>query len=370
LLHVCDWNAWIRTYNVTDPSYPVLISSWGGSGSTDIDVVGKVAYIAAGAFGVQIWNVSNPLIPLVITSIPIGPNVTTTEVQGPHLYVGLDFGGAGPGLQIYDISTIALPVLTSQFFLTSLVYDLDIDGDVLHMADGTWYVLWNVTEPFNPWYHILSGYLPTEPFRNIGVEGFGPYCLTTNGSSGITLVDGRNMNLVSPMAINPSVTFARGITIHGDYAYVATNHSFEIIHLFRSAAGTYQTGTAFAQSLNVATTTDLIINATLNFDAYMPTGTTLSFAMSADGGLHWETVTPGVKHIFAYPGHDLRWTANLTTSHNDASVRLFEVTIDYEHAPVVIPTIPLPWWWWIAVLVIIIILVVVILVVLLRRRRK
>ncbi len=170
------------------------------------------------------------------------------------------------------------------------------------------------------------------------------------------------------MAVQPAVNFARQITVHGDYAYIATKDSFDIVHLFRSAAGTYQIGTDVVQSLNIATTTDLIANATLNFSAYVPTGTSISFAMSADGGLHWESVTPGVKHTFTFPGSDLRWTANLTTSNADASVHLFEVTISYEHAPA--PGLVLPPWFIYVLLALIIIIIVVIVVILLLRRRK
>ncbi len=366
ILHVAE-ATWMLVYNVTAPSYPILMNSWGGN-AFDVDVVSGVAYVATGPVaGVQIYNVSNLLAPSPISSILGIGNVTTLQVQGPHLYVGLDLGIMGFGFQVYDITTISTPLLTDQFSLTSLFTDIFVDGDVVYTADTNWPVVWNVTDPFSITYDMFAGWLYGS--QVIGVTCFGPYMLSTNGSYGLALIDARNINNITYIDSAPSVINGRRVTVYGDYAFVATNDSFDIVHLFRSAAGTYQTGTARAESLNIATTTELIVNATLNFSAYGPTGTSISFALSADGGLHWETVTPGVKHTFAHPGTDLRWHANLTTNRVDASIHLFEVTIDYEHTPI-LPFMPPDWIIYVIVAVIIIIIVVIVIYLLLRRRKS
>ena len=69
-----------------------------------------------------------------------------------------------------------------------------------------------------------------------------------------------------------------------------------------------------------------------------------------------------------YPGYDLRWAANLTTSHPDQSVHLYEITITYDHTLVG----PGPWppELLIALIAVIIIIIVIIIVVMLLRRRK
>jgi hypothetical protein len=365
-LYVCDFLNWVHTYDVSDPTYPVLVDSWGGSQATDIDVVGGVAYIAAGGFGFQIYNVSNPFSATWMGSFMAIGNATAVQAQGPHVYVADSTGGVGNAIYIFDIRNLVAPNPIGIGFTDQLFYDLYVDGDVLYTADFNWPIVWNVTNPFSPTFNFPGGWLYGN--NTVTAWGFGPYMLSNNETDGLTLIDARNINGIQYMAVSPTVTDARQISVHGDYAYVATRDSFDIIHLFQSTASTYQTGTDIVRSLNIANTSDLIQNATLNFEAYVPMGTSITFALSADGGLHLESIIPGVLHTFTYPGYDLRWTANLTTTHVDASVHLYEITIGYEHAP--LPPLILPDWLIYVLVAFIIIIVVVIIIILLLRRRK
>ncbi len=59
-------------------------------------------------------------------------------------------------------------------------------------------------------------------------------------------------------------------------------------------------------------------------------GQTINYQMSADGGSHWENVTPGLEHIFIHPGDDLRWKTVLTTSNISASPEITNLEIQYQ----------------------------------------
>ena len=72
-------------------------------------------------------------------------------------------------------------------------------------------------------------------------------------------------------------------------------------------------------SKEVYTSSGNIEKATLGYEGYAITSEdlatdSLSFFMSADNGLHWESVTDGIEHTFAYPGNNLFWKALLNTT--------------------------------------------------------
>jgi hypothetical protein len=80
---------------------------------------------------------------------------------------------------------------------------------------------------------------------------------------------------------------------------------------FKQYCQAYATS-SIAQSIKLNTTTKPIPIATLTATASAPSGTSLTYYMSSDGGTNWEQVTSGVQKSFANVGNDLRWKAVLT----------------------------------------------------------
>jgi hypothetical protein len=86
---------------------------------------------------------------------------------------------------------------------------------------------------------------------------------------------------------------------------------------------------AIAQSLAVDTSADPVLSATLVADAQAFDGS-ITYALSNDGGTSFETVTPGVPHVFTSTGSDLRWRATLTVgSHPGVCPFIDALSIDY-----------------------------------------
>ena len=56
-----------------------------------------------------------------------------------------------------------------------------------------------------------------------------------------------------------------------------------------------------------------IRKSTLSESSSTPGSSSVSYYVSADGA-HWEEITLGTEHTFAYPGAELRWKAELETS--------------------------------------------------------
>jgi len=70
-----------------------------------------------------------------------------------------------------------------------------------------------------------------------------------------------------------------------------------------------------------------VANATLIADGDL-NGGTMNFYMTADG-TNWEAVAPGVEHIFANPGNDLRWKVEMATTDTTKTPVLRSVSVDF-----------------------------------------
>jgi len=62
-------------------------------------------------------------------------------------------------------------------------------------------------------------------------------------------------------------------------------------------------------------------------------GQTINYFLSADGGSHWEEVSLEQEHIFAYPGNDLRWKAELKTDNLSKTPIIYGLKIKYFYLP-------------------------------------
>lgn len=338
LAFVADYGIAFKVFDISDPSNIELTDSIGLTFATDVCVAGDVAYVADGTYGVYLFNVSNPYAVSTITFFdPGAENVTSLCVQGYHLYVATQ-ASLGEALLIYDIMDISSPTLLFSWYPVTLDhYDIFVDGDFLYLADGSGAVsCWNVTDPFNAYF---TSYLPLAN-KPLGVWGFGPYILTTIHDWGFALINATNVANLDLLFANGINAPALQVTVHGDYAYVANQSSLVILRVFQSAAATYVTGSSIAQSLTVDATSESVVNATLNLAGYFPWATGITWQLSADGGAHWEAVTPGVTHTFTNTGSDLRWRATFTTGRADRSAYLYHVSITYGHE--VVTTLPPP----------------------------
>ena len=100
----------LEIYDVSDPRDPVLVSSLSFTDNVrGVDVYGDVLYLAGFRENLNIVDVSDPLNPVVIGNIDTGRRATDVEVVGDLLYVVDRF----EGLTILDISEPMVPVVLS-----------------------------------------------------------------------------------------------------------------------------------------------------------------------------------------------------------------------------------------------------------------
>jgi len=327
--YIADYGNAFRVYDISDPTDIKQTDFSGLSYPTDVAVSGDMAWIADGPFGVYYFDISDPFSISYINFFDIFDNVTSLWVQGYNLYVAEWIGGTSASLHTYDISDSMSVTPTLLYSRTRYAYnyDVQVDGDLLYLAgatDGNGMWIYNVSDPTTM---TISDYVIRDSY---GVWGFGPYVLSADNGQGVSIINATNQNSIFTNSVYSDATSALQVTTSGDYTFVANRSSLVILRHFESAGDTYVAGTKIAQSTKISDDPRrLITSATLNTDHYVPPGTVVEYFMSADGGLHWEAVTPGVAHDFVVIGYDLRWRAEITGP-KDRSVHIYEITIDYE----------------------------------------
>ncbi|MHA1210893.1 MAG: GGIII-like transmembrane region-containing protein [Candidatus Heimdallarchaeota archaeon] len=317
----------LRIYDISDPTDITQVEFEGLTYATDVAVYGDIVFIADGEYGVYFFNISDTSNAIFQGSFDAFDNVTALWVQGPQLYVVESLPGAPvvASLYIYNIADIDNEVQIGFNVVDAMFYDIFVDGDVVYTSDSDWMILYNVTNPTTP---LWSTWTLNQSF---GVWGFGPYCLSAGLIDGVSLVDSTDPFVFDPViSAYTDATGAIQITTHGDYTYVANTSSLVILRHFESLADTYVTGTTFAQSLEIDSLTfGIVKSATLTAIDFVPPGTQANYFMSADGGVNWEAVTPGVLHEFANKGLDLRWQVTITGP-TTSSVHIYEISINFE----------------------------------------
>ena len=332
----------VYIYDISDPANIEFLSFTSGADLVDVDVEGEVMYVSFGnpaPSGIATANVSNPSIPIIMNNEFFGTNITAIDVQGPHIYSVNYIGGGGPGLHVHDL----VPDATDPTFLASenrasYFYDIFVDGDYAFCSDTTWLVVEFVQDPFNPTFVVDVDWGSAGSFvQSLGVCTFGYYIINAAGSQGVHLLDGLDITpIFFPGSNYANATSAMQICAVGDYTYVANRSSLVILRHYESPATSYVPGAFIAQTIELDNMNDgFILSATFEVDDYVPVGTQLDYFLSADGGIHWELVTPSVEHEFVYQGEELLWRAEFIGS-EDRSVHIysFQIIYDYNLRPI------------------------------------
>jgi hypothetical protein len=321
-------NRGLWAVDVSNPSSPVFRSRRDFADAFDLFVDGDVAYVANGTGGLALINVSNSFdINVDLDWVFDGSNYTAVHVQGHYVYAVAS--GASDGLFVYEATDLSDIILTSSLSIDSPL-DVIVSGDFCLVASDTGGILLlNNTDPWNTPTILDSN----SSMSAQGVDFFGNNLLAAMGYSGVFLFDTAvPTSIVESSSYQPLSTDCLRLKIAGDYVYVTCRDSLRVFRFFLSAGNTYET-TSIAQSLDLDTSGFIIGNTTLNFNATQPDTTSITWFLSADGGSHWESVTPGIPHSFSFKGNDLRWRAQMVNSFGDRTATIFSLNLSYNTLP-------------------------------------
>ena len=233
LVFVADDGAGMKIFMVTDTSQVgQRIDSVGAISSTgfnnDIYESAGVAYMATNN-GLNIYDVSNPAIPVVIRllQVPVyspSEDVRAVNVIGNYAYTASVMLAANPAndtgyVRILNISDPADTVLQEgSIAFQGIGQDIYVVGNYAYVADSlNGLRIFDISDETNP---TLESTLATND-RAIAVFAVGTTVYIADGSAGLTIVDASNPASPSIVGNIDMPDYARDVYVRDNYAYVA-----------------------------------------------------------------------------------------------------------------------------------------------------
>ncbi len=182
----------------------------------DITLKDNFAYIADGSAGVKIIDISNPLNLKITTSLDVGGDVNSVEVEGDYAYITL----GNNGVKIINISDPSKVKVVGSIDTNGTANDIKIDGNYAYIADrNEGLKVLDISDPSNP--KLLSVLDLDQDALVIRIKG--NYAYITGYDSGLNIIDISNPE-------NPKIKGwvyccynAVDIDVKGNYAYISDN---------------------------------------------------------------------------------------------------------------------------------------------------
>ncbi len=334
-----NFPSYFTIFNITsNPANPIQLGSFGRPSNTThfflisgISISNNWAYIvehnwALETFSVESYsvtsiNITNPLSPILGSSITIPLNITDYFVPAiffkmflyeNHLYLP----NANDGFHIIDVTD---PLNIDLVFTNNEGYELlsvSVDQDMAYFLDVENKIqVFDVTIPTNPNY--VTTYTTPQKTKAIFVEDRWVYLAhsRTGFPGGFQAIDFQNP--LNPIVID---SFSVGTEFHcmtkdQDYIYLVGS-TLEIL-----GTNAY-VSTAVAQSKTIVSTQGSAFFQYVDFSVSIidiPANTAIEFYFSSDAGLHWELASMATGHEFIIQGTELRWKAILTSTDGEAT---------------------------------------------------
>lgn len=215
----------VRTFTPVALSY-VSIPGF----ANNVDVSGNYAYVAAGAAGLQVVDVTNRSNPHVVAALDTPGNANDVVVVGNYAYVA----DGTFGLQIVEITNPLAPVLAGSLDTAGTAWDLVVRGGQAFVADGgAGLAIIDVGDPANA---SLVGSLALGGTTK-GVDAdLTSGLAVVGGTAGVRVIDIGNR--ASPVLLGTAAGGdVRDLALADDYVFVADYaRSFTVVDIADPAA--------------------------------------------------------------------------------------------------------------------------------------
>ena len=203
---------------------PVALSSIAIPGyANNVEVAGDYAFIAAGAAGLQVVDVSDRVHPAVVAGLDTDGVAIDVRVVGRFAYVA----DGNSGLKIIDVNDPLQPQLVGALDTPGLAQDLKVQGGFAYIADGAAGV--TIAEVSDPTAPVLRGQLSgIGTARGIDVEGDRAVVVA---DTSLFVLD--TTILAAPLAVGTvNIGPVKDVVMSGNYAYVAASNSgYRVVRL-------------------------------------------------------------------------------------------------------------------------------------------
>ncbi len=213
--YIADGASGLQIIDVSTSSNPTLVGTYNTpEDARGVTVVGNLAYVADGGSGLQILDISNPISPFFVGSYDTSGFAYAVAVLTNLAYIA----DGDSGLQIIDVSNPSSPFLVGAYDTPGNAFDVDVGGNLAFIADqGFGLQIIDASIPSSP---SLTGNYDTPNF-SWGVSVVGNLAYVADRISGLQIID-----ISSPSSPTLAGTYdtpgdARGVTVVGNLAYVA-----------------------------------------------------------------------------------------------------------------------------------------------------
>ena len=193
---------------------------------------GAIAYVAEGRDGIEIFDISNPSSPILLSKFDTGGNTQSIILSkdGTKAYVS----AGDSGLKIIDISNPSNPLLIGEYIYSINAYDilLSKDGTKAYIAGSTGLLILDIQNPSSPRYIGRYG-SGLSKFYNMAISNDGKKVYVVNKNEYLIVLSVSNPS--SPSYLKNMYTKGKpsSIVISSDdgIAYIATDLGLESINL-------------------------------------------------------------------------------------------------------------------------------------------
>lgn len=205
----------LQVVNVSpDRTQPSVVSSLAITGNAnDVALAGNIAYVAMGTSGLAAVDVTNPLTPTLLGTVSTGGNALDVAPRGTTVYVA-----NGNSLVLVDVTSPSAMTVIKSLPLTGTVWGVDVDAD-RHLAavaaGGSGLILVDVTNPAAP---TVLGSVITGDARETAIRG--NFVLVADQANSMTSVN--ISNLAAPVVVSRTALSLGGrlndIKLSGNFA--------------------------------------------------------------------------------------------------------------------------------------------------------
>ncbi len=210
----------LEIYDLSDPELPVLVGTAACNDyALGIAVQGNYACIADSDAGLTIYNIQQPTAPYIEGSTgDLGDGAQQVCISGNYAYVA----AYDAGLQIIYLGNPSVPIVAGSYDL-DYANGVDVQDDYVYITDlVNGLRIFNVQNKNNP---VLDGTYDTDWAQD--VEVYGNYAYIADNQYGIKIADISVSTSPQPSGTyidadyTGGIDYAKGIAVEGNMAYVS-----------------------------------------------------------------------------------------------------------------------------------------------------
>lgn len=157
---ISDYGGDLLIVDVSNPITPMVISSISGLGGLSVVAADDYAYVASQDNTLYIFDISEPTDPIQVGNVGIpGDNIYDMAVIEDYVYVA-----NSAGLRVTNVADPAAPVVLGSYDTVDLAYGVAVSGSYVHIATRTDGL--RVIDVSNPYAPVEVGFYDTPGYAN------------------------------------------------------------------------------------------------------------------------------------------------------------------------------------------------------------